>query len=312
MLVLVDAGRVPSGSGRASAVVMNRRVVVALVVLLLAVVTTQPADAKDTMTIRLPKGECRAVYDVVLHLHGHDPLVLDGIEAAGIDAAVIVVNRGLSSADYQRGFATTAMLDSMLRLVRKRDRERGCDGRMGRLALSVWSAGYGGALELLADAPGRFDAFVAMDAPYASYVGRRGSPISPPTLGPFLAYARRAVRGDALMAISHSQIRAPSYPAARETTSAMLRALGVERRKDPLEVAARRTQPVLDAFGGPPPPLKRLSVAEAGGLWVAACEGRDAAAHVAHLTHAPSLGWKRLVERWAAKDDAGRARTPRS
>ena len=240
------------------------------------------------------------------------PLVLDGLGAAGVDAAVIVVNRGLSSVDYQRAFATPAMLDSMLRLVRLRDRERGCDGRLGRLALSVWSAGYGGALALLADAPERFDAFVAMDAPYASYVGRRGSPISPPSMRPFLDYARRAASGDVMMAVSHSRIRAPEYPAARETMSAILRALGVERRKAARVVEARRTKPVVVAFGGPPPQLKQISLAEAGGLWVAAFEGRDADAHVAHLTHAPRLVWKRLADRWSAETVAERAKTPRS
>lgn len=292
---------------------MSHRAWTVLVVQIVVLVVTQPARAEDTMTVRLPDGGCRDVYDVVLHLHGRDPLVLGGVEAAGIDAAVIVVNRGLASSDYQRAFATPAMLDRLLRLVRQKDRERGCEGRLGRVALSVWSAGYGGALELLADAPERFDAFVAMDAPYASYVGRRGSPLSPPSLRPFVAYARRAAEGSALMAITHSEIRAPDYAAAHETTSAILRALGVDRRKAPLEVEARRTKPVVVAFGGPPPPMKRLSVAEAEGLWIAAFEGTDAAAHVAHLTHAPRLVWDKLAERWSARgEESGRTKTPRS
>jgi len=291
---------------------MVGRILIALC-FLVVILASRDARAEATTTVRLPDGECRDVYDVLLHLHGRDPLVLDGVAAAGIDAAVVVANRGVDTTDYLRAFASESSLDAMLGLVRRRFRERGCDSRVGRIALSVWSAGSGGAFHLLSDASERFDAFVAMDAPYASYLGASGGPISPPTLRPFLRYARRAARGAVMMAVSHSQIRTPGYASARETTSAILRALGMTREASPKDIEARHSEPVLTAFGGPPPTLHRLSIAEQGGLSIASFAGRDAEAHVAHLTHAPRIVWKRLAERWAAPAaETERTEPPRS
>jgi hypothetical protein len=100
--------------------------------------------------------------------------------------------------------------------------------RVRHLLLSSWSAGYGAIREILREHPTVPSAVVLLDSLHASYVGDDNA-IDPAGLAPFVAYARRAVAGEAVMVVTHSEIRPPGYASTSETASKLIGELGGSR-----------------------------------------------------------------------------------
>jgi hypothetical protein len=227
--------------------------------------------------------------DLVVHFHGIVPPLERALAASGLRALFVDVNVGLASGPYAAVVREGAVnLDRIVAEVERAMAARGAafaSARVGRVALSAWSAGYGAVLRLLA-APRvaeRVDAVLLADAPHASFRDRGRRQVDGAGLEPLLAFARRARRGEALLAITHSRIATPNYPSTSETNDFLLRALGVARR------------PVRGAGPGRMVPT---SLAEEGEFSVAAFEGVDAPAHCDHLRHLDETLLPRLRRRW--------------
>ena len=90
------------------------------------------------------------------------------------------------------------------------------DLKIGRVFVSTFSAGFGGARELLA-VPAHFariDGLILADSLYAGYVGKPGDhKIDPAKMVGFRKFAAEAAAGRKTMIVTHSAEYRPATPA---------------------------------------------------------------------------------------------------
>ncbi len=238
--------------------------------------------------VRIPQN-CRRAdgrYDVIVHFHGAPETVVPAFERAGIDAVLVIVNLGIGSGPYENAFISAGSLDALLASVHKVVVKH-CpmpERALGRLALSSWSAGYGAIYRILArqDAAQRVDAVLLSDGLHAGFDDKFRNHVNALQMAPFDAYAERAVRGDALMAITHSAI-VTTYASTTETASHLLEGRGLERES-------------VDEAG--PRRMKLISRAEKGSFSVHGYAGGDTHAHCDHLYAMDQTLLAPLSARW--------------
>ena len=112
-------------------------------------------------------------------------------------------------------------------------------------------------------------------------------------------FAARAVAGEKLLVITHSNIDPGGYLGVKETTDLMLAELGVPREK----VAGKTQLPILMSMQGVLPKddmvaLERRSEAHQGGLTVRGYGGNQPTHHISHLMQMSQIALPLLVERW--------------
>lgn len=171
-------------------------------------------------------------YDLVVHFHG----VADAVErqwsAARLGGVLAVANAGTWGRDYkavyeQRG-AYQRLLDRVDAQLAELCPER--PARVGRVALSGWSAGYAAIRAMLRDAGNEpVDAVLLSDGIHASLVGGAGRAVLSTDVEPFVAFGELARRGEKLLSITHSAIRTPDYASTTETTDYLLERLDLTR-----------------------------------------------------------------------------------
>ena len=171
-----------------------------------------------------------------------------------------------------------------------------------RLGLTAWSAGYGAVVRIIEN-PGffeRVDAVILLDGIHASYLN--GAELDPLRLAPYEKLARKAMVGEKLFVISHSDIRPGEYPGSRETTDALLKLLGVLRK----EGGAVPLIPSFSSSHGVPKnkilSLKPTSLAHVGDFHVKGYTGETPEHHMAHLIQMATIALPYLADRW--KDGA--------
>jgi len=238
-------------------------------------------------------------YDLAVHFHGNPEVVRESYAASEISAVVLVINLGVGSQSYRAALPDRAAVDELLAAVEAELRRRGLTGaHRRRLALSAWSAGYGGVIRLLALAPELVDAAILLDGPHAGYY--QGSyQLNLRALAPLVQFARRALRGEVLLLITHSQVPIPSVATVQDTADALLAELRVSRTM---------------ALGSPPPPelksvadlvpprrrvtLSALTEAREKGLIVRSFAGKTKEHHLAHLFSMAAIALPDLAARW--------------
>jgi hypothetical protein len=179
--------------------------------------------------------------------------------------------------------------------------ERGvANAHVRRLAMVSWSAGYGAALRSLNHGPhaDRIDAIILLDGLHAGFRGGTHT-IDPLPIEPMLRYAERAVKGEKLLVITHSNIDPVDYLSVKATTDYLLEQLGIERQK----VEGSTQLPILRAMDGVMPKaemvaLEKRSEAREGGLIVRGYAGTQPTHHVSHLMQMSQIALPFLVERW--------------
>jgi hypothetical protein len=237
-------------------------------------------------------------YDLLLHFHGAPSRVETAFQASDFDHTVLVtVNLGVGSGPYENRFAAPAafpqLLDSIQRAVAQRAPTKNL--RLGRVALSGWSAGYGAIKQILTQAEhrSRVDAVLLADGLHAGFVNPTQRIIYAPKLAPFVAFAEEATQGTKLMVVAHSSIRTTGYASTTETARHLLRSVGLQ------------PHPIKDqqVHG-----MALTSSVEKRGFHVQGYAGADARAHVDHLAHIDgtllrqlSAWWTRPAERTAAR-----------
>ena len=210
--------------------------------------------------------------DLFFHFHGYGPVVEREFDAAGIAAALVIVNYNGFSSAYSGPFQDAGLLQSIIdEALPAVGAARGvASPRLGALVLCSFSAGYGATREVLMS--GRYDSSVSevllADSLHSGYVG--GAP-NPSQMQPFVDFALRASVGlDHRLALSHSSIVPPGYASTTETADALITALGLSRQS---EVAT-------NAQG-----MQQLNRARLGHFSVRGYSGQTAADHSDHLQH---------------------------
>ncbi len=246
-------------------------------------------------------------YDLVIHFHGNTELVEQSLAYARIGAVFVPLNLGAGSAVYDERFGAPDAFADVLARVEAAMVLRGLTGaRLGRVALVAWSAGFGAVRRIL-DQPAsaeRVDAVILLDA---IHVGRVAGGRAPELaeLAPYERFARRAMMGEKLFTITHSEIAPDAFVGARETTDLLLARLGVLRYADGEEAVI----PPLPAVEGVltkrrREPLQPLTLADAGKLTVRGYAGDGPDHHVFHLMEMATIGLPDLARWWSRSRDA--------
>ena len=244
-------------------------------------------------------------FDLVVHFHGNTELSVESYEVALLDTVVLVFNLGNGSGVYEERFSNPDALNNILERVPAVLQKRGLENaRVRRLALVGWSAGYGAiirALEHPAHAD-RVDAVILLDGLHSSY--RPGThDIEPANILSTEAFARRAMKGEKLLVITHSNIKPMGYLGVRETVDFLLGRLELSRT----EVSLQTEIPALRAAKGVLPqadlrPLELRTEVRSGGLVVRGFGGDQAAHHISHLMQMSQIALPELAKRWQPED----------
>ena len=213
---------------------------------------------------------------LLVHLFGAAYVPMRAVVSAGGGYVVAVVNLGGSSGAYERALGDTGTWTALVRRVREETASRtGGRVRIGRVAVSAFSAGYAGVRALLRNdrTAATIDAVILLDGLHTSYVPDRivlaeGGALDTTQLVPFLRYARRAVAGETKLLVTHSEIFPGTFASTTETTDWLIAALGLART------------PVL-AWG--PGGMQQLSEVRSGGLTILGFAGNAGPDHIDQL-----------------------------
>jgi hypothetical protein len=222
--------------------------------------------------------------DVVIHFHGAHTTVIPRYLAADLDAVLVIINLGLFSGPYTNAFAIRANVDGLLDRIKRGIAEQ-CglkDASITRLALSSWSAGYGATEQFLRFRPEVVDAVLLADGLHVGFTDRGSRTVNLGSLDVFVDFARKATRGEKLMAITHSAILPDEYAGAAETAIAVSQAVNAP------------TWTVDESKYG----MQQLTAARRGDFYVEGFAGQDKPAHARHLYSIGKTSFARLSEYW--------------
>ena len=240
-------------------------------------------------------------YDLVIHFNGNTDLVDESYGHAGVNAVVMILNLGVGSGVYEDRFEDPAAFALILARVQNVLTERGLRSpRLGRIAVSGWSSGYGGVLKLLGQDAlfEKLDAVVLLDAIHCGY--KPGTRVlRPDQLEPMRRFARKATEGRALLSITHSEIATIGYLNAHQTTDAVLEGVGLHRTP----TTEAQPMPALRTMVGVLPralmmPLTPLTEVHQGGLHVRGYDGNGPVTHMLHLVQMSTTALPDLVRHW--------------
>ncbi len=245
-------------------------------------------------------------FDLLMHYHGNVELVEQSVEAAKLNALVYIINYGESSGRYSRPLRRPDAFDNMLTSVEARAATalRLANPRVGRVALSSWSAGYGAVYHILRSRSrlDRVDALLLLDSLHGQYAPGQETKLLGLRLKPFVTFARRALVGEKLMVLTHSAVQTHGYPNTTATADALLQRLGLSRTKATAETASPpevELEVVVKAFpSGERNWMKVDSEVHQRAFHLLGCSGTHKGDHIAHLAQMSVTVLPRLAERW--------------
>lgn len=224
-------------------------------------------------------------YDLVVHFHGIPALQEDNFERAGINAVVVSINLGLASDAYSGAYRAPGSFEGLLQQIQRAlDRTGRAPGaRLGRVALSAWSAGFAavGAILKQQGVPDRVDAVLLADGPHAAYLAPRQ--IYSAGIEKWVRFAEAAMHGDKLFALTHSSIPTTGYPSTTETIAELLKATHIEKVPTP-------------AMG--PRGMREIYEIHRGSFHVEGFEGQTAKDHIDHIKGMSETLLPYLRDRW--------------
>jgi hypothetical protein len=228
-------------------------------------------------------------YDLVVHFHGAPVTVEPAFAHSGVTAVFVSVNLGIGSGPYEQAFVSDGSLSRLLaeidQVVQKHCPMPG--GARRRLALSAWSAGYGAVYRVLASKHDRelVDAVLLADGLHAGFLDKYRQKMNELQMAPFTEFAELAVAGKKLFAITHTEIRTPSYASTSETADYLVKKEGL--------ASESLSEP------GPRDHMRLTSRAERAGFHVFGYSGGDTDAHCDHLYAIGDTLFPILKRRWA-------------
>lgn len=232
-------------------------------------------------------------YDLVLFFHGRPQIVEDTIDEANVNAIVVSINFGIASGVYSSPYQYPGSFEQLLAAVDKNLAKTGMKGlTRNRIALTGWSAGFGavGAILSKPQWAEQIDAVVLADGFHEMYnpagdVYRNG-------LQKYARFAARAMRGDALFAMTHSSIQTVGYASTTKATNTLLDMIGLE--KDEHE-------------GTGPRGMQLVYEAHRTNFHVTGYEGMREPNHIDHFKGLGQSLWPYLRARWEARPSPSNA-----
>lgn len=220
----------------------------------------------------------------LLLVHFLGPAFIANAAAARADSSLLAatVNLTAGSGAYEQPFheiitwhRLIGAIDSVVRA------QTGRSIRPGSIYLSAFSAGNGAVRAILADSTtaAGIAGVLILDGIHTGYqpprrVVAEGGTLDPKSLESLLRYARRAMRGETRMIITHSEIFPGTFASTTETANWLLGQLGVKRER------------VL-AWG--PLGMQQISGATRGRFKVLSFAGNSAPDHIDHLHALPTF-----------------------
>ncbi len=250
-------------------------------------------------------------FDLVIHYHGNTQMIEESVARTKLNAVVLIYNYGEGSGKYSKPLRSPLAFDNLLDRTEKRVGELGLTTpRIRRIALSSWSAGYGALYRILESRSraDRIDTVLMQDSMHGSFYGAAEGRVSDLSLAPFVRFARRATKGEKLMAITHSAIETLGYPDTTASANALLEKLELERRvTDPADASPPPVElpVVLQAFPDRRRWLRVVNAVHEQGLHVYGCDGNAQGDHIAHLAQISETVLPALVKRWSRAADPG-------
>ena len=199
---------------------------------------TLPGDKRHTLFI--PSGyQLRGkTVDVLVDFHSAPTVVHESVRLAGLNCVVISVKYAGLSSVYREPFRKdrqrfAKILQEGLDALRA---EEGfpLDVTWGKVAVSSFSAGFGGVREILKSPEyfQRIDAICMADSLYSGYVGDgTGSvevgKVHPELMKDFLRFARQSSKGEKVMIVTHCSLETTGYASTLETADYLLQELDI-------------------------------------------------------------------------------------
>lgn len=220
-------------------------------------------------------------YSLLVHFLGPAYLAVDAAQAVDSGMAVAVVNLGAGSSAYERPFLARGPWAQLLAATDSAIND-GAAARLtlGSVYLSAFSAGNGAVRAIIADsvAAERVRGIVVLDGIHTGYVPDRrvladSGSLDPANLQSLLRYARRALKGEVRMLVSHSEVFPGTFASTTETADWLLAALALPRT-------------AVLAWG--PNGMQQTSEARAGGFTLLGFAGNSAPDHLDHLHALPT------------------------
>ncbi len=211
-----------------------------MILWILAVLITQGPlgdriDIGDESTLFIPAGITfdQGRVNILVHLHGASGVVEGAFVGAGWRGVLIEFNRkGLSSA-YSKPFSDPALFPRLLEngLAALKDKKLVVDPKLGKVVLSTFSAGFGGAREILKTPANfeRLDTLILADSLYCGYVGDiKDHQVDPALMEGFVKFAKQAAEGKKTMVVTHSAQVPDGYASTTETAQYLIKAVGAD------------------------------------------------------------------------------------
>jgi len=214
-----------------------------------------------------PAAASASEVDLLIHFHGAGWLAMQAAEESGRPLVVATVNLGAGGMRYSTALAEAGVFDELVR------RASEGSGRVKRIYLSGFSAGYGAIRSVLSAHADRVDGALLLDGLHTGYlpegkVMAEGAMLDEARLLPFLSYAERALRGEKQLVITHSEIFPGTFASTTETADWLLAKLAIERT------------PVMK-WG--PLGMQQLSEVKRGKLTMLGFAGNTAPDHIDHF-----------------------------
>jgi hypothetical protein len=190
-------------------------------------------DLGGEATLFIPEGfrPRDGAVDVVLHLHGASRVIEAALVESKWPAVLIEFNRkGLSSV-YTAPFSDRTLFPRLLEgtLRSMADPKIAGAPKLGKVAVSSFSAGFGGVRELLkvSEHFERIDTLILADSLYCGYEGEpRERKVDPRLMAGFREFALKAVSGSKTLVVTHSAQVPEGYASTTETADDLLRVVG--------------------------------------------------------------------------------------
>ncbi|MBM4358296.1 MAG: hypothetical protein FJ096_09320 [Deltaproteobacteria bacterium] len=245
-------------------------------------------------------------YDLVVHFHGDVKIVKESIEHAGVNAAVAIVNLGISSKPYETAYQDPTRFERLLAQVQAGITQRGYRNvELRRLSLNAWSGGYAAVESVLESrrAPDAendpLDAVMLFDGIHSAFLNQEKTQVAEVGLLPFVRAARAAADRRILFTLTHSQIDPIEYAGTESCANLLLRGLD----KTPEAATGSAPEHVkLKAAAisiGRNTKLEPTTDTRIGDFHVMGFRGITPEAHAAHLLQMGEVGLPELAARWA-------------
>ena len=222
---------------------------------------------------------------LAVHFHGPPWFAIEEHRRRGLAGPLIAFSNGEGSSRYRAPFLDRARFGRWIGLAEAAIRRRGGTGKIGRVDVSSFSAGYGAVREIVKEPGYRaiIHRIVLADSMYAGweplYPGAKSRRPARGDVDPWREFVRLAAAGKKEFVLTHSQVPTDTYANSVACARWVCGMVG--------------TKPtVVDPVGDPNYPL--LTRCDIGGFHVWGYGGTDAGAHIVHA--------RRIADIWRALD----------